>query len=136
MSDHSDQLTRQVYRRYFNKCFAQAIRPMSYKRFKEAVDMRIKRYIATDLARAVAEQQPEKDMYIATPSKDVKEDIIEKFGFKFRKCSRCDQHVAIDPKMLELADEAKNIVCVDCLPEEVGVTMEEITKIVLGEMEG
>jgi hypothetical protein len=133
MSDNSDQLIRRAHRRYFRRCFNQGTRPMSYKKFKDDIDRSIKRYIATDLARAVAEQQPEKDMYIATPALDVKEEIIEKFGFKFKDCSKCKAAVAIDPKMLEMAEQAESIICVDCLPDEVEVTMDEITKIVLGE---
>jgi len=131
MSDQSDKLIRQIYRRYFNLCFQRGIRPVSLTKFRDDIDRRIKRYIATELARAIQEQQSDKDMYIATPALDVPEETIEKFGFKFLLCGECGKEVAVDPKMLKHATEAEKIICINCLPAAAGVTMEEITKIVL-----
>lgn len=108
---------------------------MSYPKFKEKIELMIKRYVATELAPAVQEQQPEKGYYIATPAVDAPEDIVEKYGFKFRICAHCEKEVAIDPKMLKFADDASEIICTNCLPEEVGANMEDIVKIIIGRLE-
>lgn len=121
-----------LWKKYLRHCKETGVKPTTFERFKERVEIEAVRMIASQLIdKAQTKYAGEDHYYMAIRRKDLPQPHGEAV---IRHCMQCKEEIWVDTTLVKKAEGATGIICHRCISELENKSPEEIVTETIGKL--